>query len=918
MRFALVILAVLFVTSAHAGRKVALVLAADDYRIVRPLKNAVNDGRAVGDALEALGFEVFSETNRDLRRMRRALEDFREDGRDADVALVYFSGHGVELAGDNRLLPVDADASSPEALKATTLPLEEVREAVVATGKVGLVILDACRNDPFGTAAADGARGAASLTPEVEREARPGLGRMGKAENVLFAFSAAPGETASDGAGANSPFTAALSKYVGTAGLEFRSVLTLVQQEVYDVTRGRQLPYVESGLPTLFFAAADGRGLPERERLLLAMADVTPDLRDEVERLAAEKDVPLAPLYGALLAADLAALPDGDRQDKLAEAAAAFLKAREDLRTLAAADPEVERLRREAEAEMGLGAFARARDLLAEAAAIDAGSSDALAGKLVARRLSEAASVEASAAVALAQLDYPVAIAAYERADALHGKVEDEAVPDRDRGARVRLLADLGDLHVRLGSTGKALDAYRRMGAAARRRLEGSPGSDDAIRDLSIAQLRISDVLLARGDIAGALALLEENLAMRSRQRARMEGNADWLAGVGNITERIGDIHRRNQDLDGALSYYDATLTFRRWLVEHHGGRVENREGLVAILGRMASVRYDKGDFAGAETVGRERLATARRLVADFPERPEARFRLFEALLSLADALLAQGGADEARPLYEEVVAGARALVEKDPMPARARNHLAQSLKGLAWTHVRAEERPARLAALGESLAVMDRLTAQDPDNLQWRLYRARIQSDIGGTHYNAGDYQDAIRVLEESLASLRPLAVSGAADRDVRLALMHTLLDLGRSQRLLDENESAARAYAEAAGIGRGLDLVHSPDKALRGNFGAALYNLGVLHQTLGRRREAAAAFAEKLAMVAADANDAGRQREMLDLHVHIARLSDDPKPHLEAAIAIAEALDESGDLGTYDARPTALREWLARIAGR
>ena len=921
MRFALVILAVLFATAAHADRKVALVIASDDYKVVRPLKNAVNDGRAVQDALEKLGFEVFSETNRDLRRMRRALEDFREDGKGADVALVYFSGHGVELAGDNRLLPIDADATSLEKLKETTLPLEEIREAVVETGRVGLVILDACRNDPYGLAAADGTRGAAALAPEVEQEAKPGLGRMGKAENVLFAFAASPGETALDGSGANSPFTTALAKYVGTDGLEFRSVLTLVQQEVYDVTRGRQLPYVESGLPTLFFATADKGTLPERERLLLAMADVTPDLRDEIERLAGEKDIPLAPLYGALLAANLEALPDEDRQGRLNEAAAAFIKAREDLKTLAAADPEVERLRREAETQMALGAFARAHALLADAAAIDAGSSDALAGKLVARRVSEAASMEASAGVALAQLDYPVAIDAYERAAALHRKIEDEAVPDRDRRTRVWLLASLGDLHVRLGSTGKALDAFRRMEGAAKRRLADSPGSDDAIRDLSNAMLRISDMLQAQGDIAGALALLEENLSMRSRQRERMDGNADWLTGVGNITERIGDINRQKQDLDGALKYYEATLMFRRWLVEHYGRQVENREGLVSILGRMASVRYDKGDFAGAETVGKERLDVARRLVADFPERLESRFRLFDTLLSLADAWLPLAKADDARPLYQEVVTGARTVVEKDPKLARAQNYLAQGLKGLAWTYYSASDRPTRLATFGEALAVMDGLTAQDPENVQWRLYRARIQSDIGSTHYNAGSYQDAIRVLEDSLTSLRALAASRAADRDVRLALMYTLLDLGRSQRMLDENENAARSYAEAAGIGRGLDLVHSADKALRGNFSTALYNLGVLYQTLGRQREAAEAFTEKLAIIEAEAatgDDFEHQREMLDLHVHIARLSDDPRPHLEAAVAIAEALDRDAKLGAYDADPAELRQWLARIAPR
>ena len=106
--------------------------------------------RTIESALQKLGFDVTTEANRDLKRMRRALEDFRDDAAGADVALIYFSGHGVEIAGDNRLLPVDADPSSMDRLKATTLPLEEVRETVTAVGKIGLVVLDACRNDPFG------------------------------------------------------------------------------------------------------------------------------------------------------------------------------------------------------------------------------------------------------------------------------------------------------------------------------------------------------------------------------------------------------------------------------------------------------------------------------------------------------------------------------------------------------------------------------------------------------------------------------------------------------------------------------------------------------------------------------------------------------------------------------------------------
>src|SRR5690606_1440680 len=88
---------------ASAERRVALVIGNDRYETLRPLANAGNDARAIEDTLRGLGFEVFPERDRDLRRLRRALEDFREDAAGADVALVFFAGHGVEIAGRNHL-----------------------------------------------------------------------------------------------------------------------------------------------------------------------------------------------------------------------------------------------------------------------------------------------------------------------------------------------------------------------------------------------------------------------------------------------------------------------------------------------------------------------------------------------------------------------------------------------------------------------------------------------------------------------------------------------------------------------------------------------------------------------------------------------------------------------------------------------
>jgi uncharacterized caspase-like protein len=94
-------------SAAAAGERVALIFSAQKYEFLRPLDNPDHDAQAVADALDRLGFEVTVEQDRSLKKMRRALDDFREEAKGAEVALVYFAGHGVEIAGENRLLPVD-------------------------------------------------------------------------------------------------------------------------------------------------------------------------------------------------------------------------------------------------------------------------------------------------------------------------------------------------------------------------------------------------------------------------------------------------------------------------------------------------------------------------------------------------------------------------------------------------------------------------------------------------------------------------------------------------------------------------------------------------------------------------------------------------------------------------------------------
>jgi uncharacterized caspase-like protein len=397
----LLVLLMLPAQPALAERRVALVIGIDRYEAVRPLKNAVNDAETIAGLLRALDFEVEVEPDRDLRRLRRALEDFREDAAGADFAVIFFAGHGVEIDGRNMLLPADVQIDSLDAVSDSALPLEEIVATARAVAPNALILLDACRDDPFGAsgggALPDGTRGATGLllpgaTGPIA--VRPGLSRVGRADGLVFAFAAAPGATAADGAGANSPFTQALARHLGTPGIELRSALTLVQQDVYDRARGRQLPYVEAALPRPVFLAPDAEDLPERARLLLAMAGIDATLRARVETAAAGADIPLAPLYASVLAQ-----PSPDSLDDLwlAEAAHGIAETRRTLLMSAATDPVATALRTEAAEALELGAFELARARIDEAIARDRQAGDAALSVLIARRLAEADSLRVRA-----------------------------------------------------------------------------------------------------------------------------------------------------------------------------------------------------------------------------------------------------------------------------------------------------------------------------------------------------------------------------------------------------------------------------------------------------------------------------------------------------------------------------------------
>ena len=280
--FLLPVLLLFFCQPAWAGNRVALVIGNSAYKNAAPLSNPVNDAAIVEATLKNAGFDVV-QTRRDLQaiEMRRTLRDFADQARDADVAVIYYAGHGMEIEGTNYLIPVDATLERDTDVYDEAFSLDRVMLAIEPARQLRLVILDACRNNPFSE----------KMKRTVgSRSISRGLARIEPATaNTLVAFAAKAGSTASDGNSKNSPYAAALVKYIGTPGLDLRRVFGFVRDDVMKATGNRQEPYVYGTLggdDVPLVPAKETAKEPTREPAKEAAKEAVPSptLRSEIRR----------------------------------------------------------------------------------------------------------------------------------------------------------------------------------------------------------------------------------------------------------------------------------------------------------------------------------------------------------------------------------------------------------------------------------------------------------------------------------------------------------------------------------------------------------------------------------------------------------------------------------------------------------
>jgi uncharacterized caspase-like protein/peptidoglycan hydrolase-like protein with peptidoglycan-binding domain len=249
--FVLAILSVLLgATPAEAAKRVALVLGNGAYAHAPGLANPVRDARAMAAALERLGFEVELGVDLDLAGMRRAVQAYARGLQEAEVALFYYAGHGLQVNGQNYLLPVDAEVKSEVDLDFSAMPARLVLDQMERWPAVKIVMLDACRDNPFETALSR-SMGSTRAARALSR----GLAPIEAAGGTLLAYATDPGDVAADGSGDNSPFTDALLKHVETPGVEIHTMLARVRADVFQATGHQQRPWTESSLIGEFYLA---------------------------------------------------------------------------------------------------------------------------------------------------------------------------------------------------------------------------------------------------------------------------------------------------------------------------------------------------------------------------------------------------------------------------------------------------------------------------------------------------------------------------------------------------------------------------------------------------------------------------------------------------------------------------------------
>ncbi|RUW91639.1 caspase domain-containing protein [Mesorhizobium sp. M7A.F.Ca.US.010.02.1.1] len=744
---------------------VALIIGQSNYLHIAALPNPANDARDMAKMLTDLGFDARSVTDRDATKLKRDLERFTEDADGADVAFIYYSGHGIEAGGENYLVPVDADVPSLKDAGTSLVPISAVMEALKKTVPVTIMLLDACRTNPFPADAMVRRSPTASASPigagglEPVRGAKA-LGNAPAADaslGTVVGFAAEPGRPALDGAaGENSPYASALLRHLAAMkGTEFGSVMRMVTEEVYLDTKAKQRPWVNESLRRLlYFGVApaeptgdDGLITGERRQLLLTISDLPDPKRAQVELASLQEGVPLDALYGVLKALGTEKIPEDptDLQKVLDAQAERLKKMMSERAALRTDDPEIKRLVASADKAISQGAIVTARKFLDDAVGRIEETNDAVdqAEDLVKqKRLADAAIYARRADASGLVFDYKSAAGDYAKAFSLAEKWDDK-LRWNYKNQQAEALNAYGYATGDLDALQHSIEAYRTI-------LNFIP-NDEQNRDWAITRNNMAVVLQTIGERETETARLEEAARIFRDSLVVFEREKDdlnWAAAQNNLANVLLKIGERESDpkrLNEAVVAMRATLEKRpRDKVPLDWAASQNNLGL-------ALYALSEREAAGEHLTQAE---AAYRLALEEYTREKAPVEWAMVENNLGNTLVSLGIQLNDKAKINEAANAFRAALEvrtRETFPvswATSRLNLGNALSGVARFDMGTGALEEAAAAYDDALTVFTRQRFP----MDW----ASAQNNLGSIYQTLGQRTRDAAKLEQSAAAFR------------------------------------------------------------------------------------------------------------------------------------------------------------------
>lgn len=788
---------------------VALIVGQSKYEHITALPNPANDARDMAKMLTDLGFDARSVSDRDAAKLKRDLERFAEDAEEADVAFVYYSGHGIEAGDENYLVPVDADVTSLANAGEALVPISVLMDKLKRTVPVTILLLDACRTNPFPPDAVLRKAPTASGEPIGEGGLEPvrGAKALGSdtqvaSENLgtVIGFAAEPGRPALDGdAGQNSPYAAALLRHLAAMkGTEFSSVMRMVTEEVYLDTKAKQRPWVNESLRRLlYFGIApdeptddDGLITGERRQLLLTISTLPDVNRTQVETAAKKDGVPLDALYGVLKALGIDQIPENPADlEKLLDGQAERLKKMiSEQEALNTDDPEIKRLVASADRAIGQGAIVTARKFLDQAVTRieeTSGVVDDAEALIRQKRIADAAIYAKRADASALAFDYSHAAGDYGKAFSLIEKW-DEKLRWNYKNQEAEALRSYGEATGDKDALQRSLDAYKVI-------LNFIPNGEENA-DWAITRNNMAVVLQTIGEdetdtelLLQAADIFSASLAVFERQK----DDLNWAAAqnnLGNVLMKVGERDSDSRNLERAVSAMRAALEKRsREKVPLDWASSQNNLGIA-----LFKLSERKADAQGLiETEDAYRLA--------LEEYTREKVPVLWAMVqnNLGNTLSTLGVQKNDPAKLKEAADAFRAALEvrtRDHFPiswASSRLNLGNVLSNATRFELGTSQLEEAALAYADALTVFTRQRFP----MDW----ASAQNNLGSTYQTLGQRTGDPKKLEESAAAFRD-ARRVYTRKKFPLDWAMTHYNLGNTLQLLGGLTENPLRYTEAA----------------------------------------------------------------------------------------------------------------------